>query len=925
MLRLNITSRSVVRWYLGVALTLTALSGILHWVVTPPTGLVRTFYADVGFAGEPLFQDRTTEVSLAFLDEDPTLPRRLFSVHWHGFWYLPHAQTVDLYAGADDRVDVLVDRRLVLRRNPVVGMHTTGETIRLAAGAHEIIVRYEQDRGGTGLNIQQAGEGGDPGPFLPTQLFPQRPDTQDYLLATGTSLVVRSTVVLWLVLAIGVLLVVTAWAAVRVSPYVARPGRRALHSWRTVQGVFERVTGRTIAQTCHIFSLAALAVAQPLFDVVSQEPAFFVARNTTAPGLAAMVAVVCFALPSVLVAIEFALARLSAAVSGVAHGVVLTMLWAGLLMPIMKRFEGVSAATAMGSALLVAGAVALAYRRFGAVRTFMTALSPAIVVVPAVFLMNPTVQEAVVRTDAMFGPATVTKAPPVVVVVFDEFPVSSLMDRDHGIDRVRYPHFARLADTAGWYRNASTVSSQTVWAVPAIATGTYPLERNAVPTRRYYPNNLFTMLSASYRMTVFGRFQQLCPANRCTYDLEVQDSLSGLVADLSVVYAHVIAPDSVAAQLPPILGDWRDFATARRFRNEGGERRLFDRTSELDRFIETITSEHEGQLYFLHTLTPHMPFEYVPSGHRYDAPDYQGHLEGGERLFLNSDPWLSRVLQQRHLLQVGFADRFVGKLLDRLTAQGIFDETLLIITADHGTSFQHGKPRRSSTEGTRAEVMLVPLIIKLPGQITGHVSDQNVETVDIVPTIASVLSTTVPYDVDGRSILDSTQPQRAHKTFIRRNYDRVVSLEEHPPNLEDRYVGLEERLRDFESGLYALGPHASLVGRSLSSVDVRTDNEILLHLENLARFDDVDLKGHTLPLYVRGTLADGLAERVSVAIAVNGSIVATTQSYLEQGVWIFSSMIPEEALTRGANEVKVFVVDGDGDESVLRLATESHP
>ena len=74
VLRLNITSRSVVRWYLGVALTLTALSGILHWVVTPPTGLVRTFYADVGFAGEPLFQDRTTEVSLAFLDEERWTP-----------------------------------------------------------------------------------------------------------------------------------------------------------------------------------------------------------------------------------------------------------------------------------------------------------------------------------------------------------------------------------------------------------------------------------------------------------------------------------------------------------------------------------------------------------------------------------------------------------------------------------------------------------------------------------------------------------------------------------------------------------------------------------------------------------------------------------------------------------------------------------
>ena len=128
------------RWYLGVALTLTALGGILHWLVAPPTGLVRTFYSDVG-AGEPLFQDRTTDVSLDFLDDDPTLPRRFFSVQWHGFWFLPNAQTIDLYAGADDGVDVLVDGTLVLRRNLSVGTHTISETMTLGAGSHEIIIR----------------------------------------------------------------------------------------------------------------------------------------------------------------------------------------------------------------------------------------------------------------------------------------------------------------------------------------------------------------------------------------------------------------------------------------------------------------------------------------------------------------------------------------------------------------------------------------------------------------------------------------------------------------------------------------------------------------------------------------------------------------------------------------------------------------
>ena len=96
--------RRFVKWLLGLALTVTALSGILHWVVAPPTGLVRSFYSDVDFAGDPLVQDRTTEVSLAFLDRDPTLPRRFFSVQWRGYWYLPEAQTVTVYAGADDRV-----------------------------------------------------------------------------------------------------------------------------------------------------------------------------------------------------------------------------------------------------------------------------------------------------------------------------------------------------------------------------------------------------------------------------------------------------------------------------------------------------------------------------------------------------------------------------------------------------------------------------------------------------------------------------------------------------------------------------------------------------------------------------------------------------------------------------------------------------
>ena len=910
-----------IRWYVGVATPLTLLVAIVHVFLVPPTGLVRTLYSNEVFEGGPLLEEVTTEVNLEFLKADSTLPDRFFSVEWRGFWYLFQPRSVDLYAGADDRVDVLVDGERVLRRSRRVGMRTISETVALGAGPHELVVRYRQYGGGKHLNVQYALAGQRPSALAPTNLFPERPRGRDFVFAVVHYWLLRLVAVVWLGPIVGLLFASTAYVLF-VAGDRARP--HVLPVCNSVRRTFERLTGLTISRTLHVFSFTALAVAHPLFEVVSREPAFFVARNTTIDSLVAMAAVVCLALPTMLVVIEIAFAKLGATAGSVVHTVWLMVLGAGFVMPLLKRFEGLGALGSMGLALLVGGAVALTYRRFGGVRTFATALSPAVVIVPALFLMNPDVTDAVIRTDDAFTPAVVAPAPPIVFVVFDEFPVASLLDRSHQIDRERYPNFARLADTATWYRNATTVSSQTVWAVPAIVAGRYPLDSGAVPTRRYYPNNLFTMLSGRYDMTVFGHFLQLCPPNTCTYDLEVHDDLGALVSDLSVVYAHVITPTALAAQLPPILGDWRDFATTRRFRREDGERRRNDRISEMDRFLETITGEREGRLYFLHSLSPHMPFEYVPSGHRYDAPDYQGHEEGGKRLFLNSDPWLPRVLLQRHLLQVGFVDRFVGRLMDRLKAQGIFDETLIVITADHGTSFQHALPRRSSREGTRADVMFVPLIMKFPGQVDGHVSDLNVETVDIVPTIASALSTTVPYSVDGRSMLDAAGALDRPKTFLRIGGNRVRK-EQHERLEESRYVSVERRLADFSLGLYALGPHASLVGLPLSAVETRQSDETLIRLDDPPSFTFVDVESHTLPLHVRGTMMGGIDERVSVAIAVNGAIAATTQSYLEHDVWVFASLLPAESLRSGANDVKVFVAGGTDGEPILTLAAQASP
>ena len=183
--------------YVSILLALSAAAIVASWTAVPATGLVRTFYSTPDFSGSPLFQDRTTDVNLAFVEYNGQLPRQFFSVRWSGFWFLPRAQTVDVYASGDDRMEVLIDRRLVLTRQ--AGMSTTRVTLTLAGGAHEVILRYSQEGGGFAMKLLRAQTGQPPVAFRPNELFPTRPEAGDYLIATGFDWLFRVLIVGWLV------------------------------------------------------------------------------------------------------------------------------------------------------------------------------------------------------------------------------------------------------------------------------------------------------------------------------------------------------------------------------------------------------------------------------------------------------------------------------------------------------------------------------------------------------------------------------------------------------------------------------------------------------------------------------------------------------------------------------------------------------
>ena len=175
--------RGLAGGYAAAAVALTVLLVVLGARAAEGTGLHRQVFPEVGFNGAPLLDDASAAITLDFLDDDPALPRRFFSVRWRGFWYVPEPGEFDLHGAGDDRLDVWLDGELVLRRNPPADMHTQVRTVTLNAGAHHVRVEYEQHGGAHALNLAWAPRGGRPRSLPAHRLFRERPDPYDVRLA----------------------------------------------------------------------------------------------------------------------------------------------------------------------------------------------------------------------------------------------------------------------------------------------------------------------------------------------------------------------------------------------------------------------------------------------------------------------------------------------------------------------------------------------------------------------------------------------------------------------------------------------------------------------------------------------------------------------------------------------------------------------
>ena len=124
------------------------------------------------------FQRVTPAVALSFLDEDPDLAKRSFSVRWEGYWYLPETENIELRVTADGRVVVTIDGEVVLERRTDAGPAAASSRLYLPSGFHAIAIEYEHHGGVPHLGVSWAPAGQLPEPLPPRSLVPVPPTSR---------------------------------------------------------------------------------------------------------------------------------------------------------------------------------------------------------------------------------------------------------------------------------------------------------------------------------------------------------------------------------------------------------------------------------------------------------------------------------------------------------------------------------------------------------------------------------------------------------------------------------------------------------------------------------------------------------------------------------------------------------------------------
>jgi arylsulfatase A-like enzyme len=298
-----------------------------------------------------------------------------------------------------------------------------------------------------------------------------------------------------------------------------------------------------------------------------------------------------------------------------------------------------------------------------------------------------------------------------------------------GYERRTTPAADRLAATGVAFASAIAQAPETLPSIASILTGTYPID-HGLRENGYVLHGGPRTLAEILRQRGYGTAAFVSSA--------ILDPSQGLARGFDTYDAERPHPFLLVTH---------------------GQRRADETTAAA---IEWLRRRDRGRpfLLWVHYIDPHSLYDPpAPYDELFRAGPYDGRVRMDPRQFfgiIRGEVALgaedTQYLIDRYDGEIAFADAGLARLLEALDGLGL-DDTLVIYTADHGESLGEHGYRFDHGDYLYENQIRVPLVLRHPRLPAGRVVRDQVELVDIMPTIAEVIGLPHESAWRGRSLL----------------------------------------------------------------------------------------------------------------------------------------------------------------------------
>ena len=347
------------------------------------------------------------------------------------------------------------------------------------------------------------------------------------------------------------------------------------------------------------------------------------------------------------------------------------------------------------------------------------------------------------------------------------FVVDALRDdvlEPYGSEEVETPYLARLAEQGVTFENALVQAPFTWSSFGSILTGKYPRRHGLVkmePGVRMRANVTFPQhlkqaerLDGGESLTEEDYF---CAAFMTGTVTRGSGLLRGFDTYFEALMGH---------ELVDVHSSWSRFRSdLMLFLVKNKLSQKFDPTLVTTTTVDWLSQHADRRFFaFVHLYSTHTPYDPLPEFRdKYVDEDYDGPIHSfyaDHRYAIDSgdyevtDPDRVRI---RDLYEAGTdqADAMIGRVLDELERLGLTDNTLVVVTSDHGEELgEHDLWEHNFMYQTN---LRVPLVISWPGHLpAGKRVTPLVESIDLVPTLCQAMGLAGPSDPEAaeRGLVD---------------------------------------------------------------------------------------------------------------------------------------------------------------------------